>query len=172
MHDVDVFAHIVAKAAKTYVESTRPHAHDASIPEPLDHVTTDYQKLKNSVQRLLKNKMIEFPAATRQGGPRWCSGRTRCGGWEKWWRCNSGNLPHFVFVLRALLTNAPNSCPPERLFSMFNPLFSDILSLGINIDSIPEPMGTCVEWKWFRYRNPWEINSFLAFALSRVVGRG
>jgi len=46
------------------------------------------------------------------------------------------------------------------------------LSLGINIDSIPEPMGTCVEWLWFRYRNPWEINSFLAFARSRVVGRG
>ena len=67
MHDVDVFAHIVAKAAKSYVESTRPHAHDASIPEPLDHVTTDYQKLKNSVQRLLKKKMIEFPATTTVG---------------------------------------------------------------------------------------------------------
>jgi hypothetical protein len=25
-------------------------------------------------------------------------------------------------------------------------------SLGINIDSILEPMGTCVEWLWFRYR--------------------
>jgi hypothetical protein len=25
----------------------------------------------------------------------------------EWWRCNSGNLPHFAFVLRALLTNAP-----------------------------------------------------------------
>ena len=37
-----------------------------------------------------------------------------------WWRCNSGELPHFAFVLRAVLTNAPNSCPPERLFSMFN----------------------------------------------------
>ena len=29
-----------------------------------------------------------------------------------WWRCNSGELPHFAFVLRAVLTNAPNSCPP------------------------------------------------------------
>ena len=37
-----------------------------------------------------------------------------------WWRCNSGELPHFAFVLRAVLTNAPNSCPPERLFSMFS----------------------------------------------------
>ena len=26
-----------------------------------------------------------------------------------WWRCNSGELPHFAFVLRAVLTNAPNS---------------------------------------------------------------
>jgi hypothetical protein len=41
----------------------------------------------------------------------------------EWWRCNSGALPHFSFVLRALLTNAPNSCPPERLFSMFNATF-------------------------------------------------
>ena len=40
-----------------------------------------------------------------------------------WWRCNSGELPHFAFVLRAVLTNAPNSCPPERLFSMFNASF-------------------------------------------------
>jgi hypothetical protein len=29
------------------------------------------------------------------------------------------------FVLRALLTNAPNSCPPERLFSMFNATFGE-----------------------------------------------
>jgi hypothetical protein len=34
-------------------------------------------------------------------------------------------LPHFSFVLRALLTNAPNSCPPERLFSMFNAAFGE-----------------------------------------------
>jgi hypothetical protein len=33
-----------------------------------------------------------------------------------------GNPP---FVLRALLTNAPNSCPPERLFSMFNATFGE-----------------------------------------------
>jgi hypothetical protein len=40
-------------------------------------------------------------------------------------RCNSGNLPHFVFVLRALMTTAPNSCPPERVFSMFNATFGE-----------------------------------------------
>jgi hypothetical protein len=43
----------------------------------------------------------------------------------EWWRCNSGSLPHFSFVLRVLLTNAPNSCPPERLFSMFNATFGE-----------------------------------------------
>jgi hypothetical protein len=43
----------------------------------------------------------------------------------EWWRCNSGWLPHFSFVLRALLTKAPNSCPPERLFNMFNATFGE-----------------------------------------------
>jgi len=33
---------------------------------------------------------------------------------------NSGYLPHFAFVLRALLTNDHNSCPPELVFSMFD----------------------------------------------------
>jgi len=41
------------------------------------------------------------------------------------WRCNSGELPHFAFVLRTVLTNAPNSCPPERLLSMFNATFGE-----------------------------------------------
>ena len=44
-----------------------------------------------------------------------------------WWRCNSGELPHFAFVLRAVLTNAPNSCPPgpEQLFNMFKASFGE-----------------------------------------------
>ena len=42
-----------------------------------------------------------------------------------WWRCNSGELPDFACVLRAVLTNTPNSCPPERLFSMFNATFGE-----------------------------------------------
>jgi hypothetical protein len=41
-----------------------------------------------------------------------------------WWRCNSGELPHFAFVLRALLTNAPNLCPHERLL-MCNATFGE-----------------------------------------------
>ena len=40
-----------------------------------------------------------------------------------WWRCNSGELPNFAFVLRAVLSHSPNSCPPERLFSIFNAAF-------------------------------------------------
>ena len=28
-------------------------------------------------------------------------------------------------LLRAVLTTAPNSCPPERLFSMFNATFGE-----------------------------------------------
>jgi hypothetical protein len=47
-----------------------------------------------------------------------------------------------------------------------------VMSLGIDTYLIPEPMGTCVEMLWFWSQNPWEINSFLAFALSRVVGKG
>jgi hypothetical protein len=31
-----------------------------------------------------------------------------------WWRCNSGEPPNFAFVLRAVLTHSPNSCPSER----------------------------------------------------------
>ena len=40
-------------------------------------------------------------------------------------RLGEKNLPHFAFVLRTVLTNAPNSCPPERLFSMFNATFGE-----------------------------------------------
>ncbi len=32
--------------------------------------------------------------------------------------------PHF-FPTRAVLTNSPNSCPPERLFSIFNATYND-----------------------------------------------
>ena len=28
-------------------------------------------------------------------------------------------------MLRAVLTNSPNSCPPERLFSIFNVTYND-----------------------------------------------
>jgi hypothetical protein len=41
------------------------------------------------------------------------------------WKSNCRTLPGFTYVLRAVLTNSPNSCPPERLFSMFNATYND-----------------------------------------------
>ena len=38
-----------------------------------------------------------------------------------WWKSNSATLPG----LRAVLTNSPNSCPPECLFSIFNTTYGD-----------------------------------------------
>ena len=42
-----------------------------------------------------------------------------------WWKSNSTTLPGFAYVLRAVLTNSPNSCPSERLFSLFNATYND-----------------------------------------------
>ena len=42
-----------------------------------------------------------------------------------WWKSNCATLPGFAYVLRAVLTNSPNSCPPERLFSIFNATYGD-----------------------------------------------
>jgi hypothetical protein len=42
-----------------------------------------------------------------------------------WWKANCAKLPAFTYVLRAVLTNSPNSCSPERLFSIFNATFDD-----------------------------------------------
>ena len=42
-----------------------------------------------------------------------------------WWKANCATLPGFAYVLRAVLTNSPNSCPPERVFSMFNATYND-----------------------------------------------
>jgi hypothetical protein len=30
-----------------------------------------------------------------------------------WWKSNCATLPGFTYVLRAVLTNSPNSCPSE-----------------------------------------------------------
>jgi hypothetical protein len=40
-------------------------------------------------------------------------------------KSNCATLPEFAYVLRAVLTNSPNSCPPERLFSIFNSTYDD-----------------------------------------------
>ena len=34
-------------------------------------------------------------------------------------------MPAFSYVLRAVLTNAPNSIPPERVFSILNDSFDN-----------------------------------------------
>jgi hypothetical protein len=39
-----------------------------------------------------------------------------------WWKSNCETLPGFTYVLRAVLTNSPNSCP---LFSIFNTTYDD-----------------------------------------------
>ncbi len=41
-----------------------------------------------------------------------------------WWKSNYATLPGFAYVLRPVLTNSPNSCPPERLFSIFNATYN------------------------------------------------
>ena len=42
-----------------------------------------------------------------------------------WWKSNCATLSRFAYVLRAVLTNSPNLCPPERLFSLFNTTYND-----------------------------------------------
>ena len=42
-----------------------------------------------------------------------------------WWKSNCATLPGFTCVLRAALTNSPNSCPPESLFNIFNVTYND-----------------------------------------------
>ena len=41
------------------------------------------------------------------------------------WRASEGEVPAFSYVLRAVLSNAPNSIPPERVFSILNNTFDD-----------------------------------------------
>ena len=40
-----------------------------------------------------------------------------------WWKANCAKLPAFTYVLRTVLTNSPNICPPECPFSIFNSSF-------------------------------------------------
>ena len=42
-----------------------------------------------------------------------------------WWKSNCVTLPGFAYVLSVVLTNSPTSCPPERLFSIFNATYND-----------------------------------------------
>ncbi len=40
-----------------------------------------------------------------------------------WWKANCAKLPVFTYVLRAVIIISHNSCPPERLFTIFNSTF-------------------------------------------------
>ena len=42
-----------------------------------------------------------------------------------WWREAAAKVPSWAYVLRAVLTNSPNSIPPERCFSILNDTFDD-----------------------------------------------
>ena len=42
-----------------------------------------------------------------------------------WWKSNCATLSGFAYVFRTVLTNSPNSCPLERLFSIFNATYND-----------------------------------------------
>jgi hypothetical protein len=44
---------------------------------------------------------------------------------QNWWRSQKIELDAFYTVLRAVLTHSPNSCPPERVFSILNNSFDD-----------------------------------------------
>ena len=44
---------------------------------------------------------------------------------ESFWRTNASTVPSWAFVCRAVLANATNSCPPERVFSILNNSFDD-----------------------------------------------
>ncbi len=41
------------------------------------------------------------------------------------WNKVCTTVPGFTYVLRAVLTNSPNSCPPESLFTIFNATYDD-----------------------------------------------
>ena len=42
---------------------------------------------------------------------------------KRWWQAVKQDLPHTFEVLRAVLLHAPNSCPPERVFSVLSNSF-------------------------------------------------
>ena len=44
---------------------------------------------------------------------------------EAWWKSQRGDLRAWASVLRAVLCHVPNSCPPERAFSILNDCIDD-----------------------------------------------
>lgn len=60
---------------------------------------------------------------------------------QEWWCSVKKDVPSFFQVCRAVLTHSPNSCPPERLFSILNDSFdadqshaySDYIQLSLQL---------------------------------------
>ncbi len=42
-----------------------------------------------------------------------------------WWKSNCPTLTAFTYVFRTVMTNSPNSCPSESLFTIFNATYND-----------------------------------------------
>ena len=42
-----------------------------------------------------------------------------------WWKGNSDQVSNWALVLTGVLANSPNSCPPERVFSILEDTFDD-----------------------------------------------
>ena len=42
-----------------------------------------------------------------------------------WWKSSCATLSGFTYVLCAVVTNSPNSCPSECLFTIFNTTYND-----------------------------------------------
>jgi hypothetical protein len=55
------------------------------------------------------------------------------------WKSNCATLPAFAYVLHAVLTNSPDSCPPESVFSIFNATHNDDQKSS-HVDYIPLSM--------------------------------
>jgi hypothetical protein len=54
-----------------------------------------------------------------------------------WWKSNSATLPGFTYVLCAVLTNSPNSCPSERLCSIFHASYNEDLAISLSLHRHP-----------------------------------
>ena len=93
-------------------------------------------------------------------------------GWCPSSRCVRAPCSHSLFYADRLACAGALRVPGFILIAHGSNGWVVYSNMGINTYLIPEPMGTCVEMLWFWSQNPWEINSFLAFALSRVVGKG
>ena len=81
---------------------------------------------------------------------------------------NCAKLPAFAYVLRAVLTSSPNSCLPERHFSIFN---SMQLSMRVLHSIIFVTVAFCSKWnRVSRSRSAVNRIALMAPHTLRVVG--